>query len=69
MLDVKLSKNAGVLGNQDARYSSFGSPISIEENNMMIRFVYNENNDRVKMEVLHDGTAVSTKYYMGDCYE
>lgn len=69
MLDVKLSKNVGALGNQDARYSSFGSPISIEENNMMMRFVYNENNDRVKMEVLHDGTAVSTKYYMGDCYE
>lgn len=67
--DVKLSENMGTLSNQDARYSSFGSPISIEENNKMIRFVYNENNDRVRMEVLHDGTAVSTKYYLGDCYE
>lgn len=54
---------------QDISYTSFSRPDSITENGYNAAFTYNSEGKRVKMVLSHNGNVVSTKYYLGDCYE
>lgn len=56
-------------GNQDITFTSFSRPDSIVENGYTAAFTYNSDGERVRMVLSQNGNVVSTKYYLGDCYE
>lgn len=64
-----LYDDAVPLSGQHVIYSSFSRPLSIEEGNAAVRFTYNGDFDRVKMESFVDGKSTMSKYYLGGCYE
>jgi len=54
---------------QDITYTSFSRPATIEENGYTVSFTYNSDGEKVKMVKSQNGNIVSTKYYLGGCYE
>lgn len=54
---------------QDITYTSFSRPDSIMGNGYSARFVYDEDGNRVKMTLSHNGNVVSTHYYLNGNYE
>ena len=54
---------------QDITHTSFSRPDSIMGNGYSARFVYDEDGNRVKMTLSHNGNVVSTHYYLDGNYE
>lgn len=61
--------NATPTFDQEINYTSFNRPESISENGYSASFVYNSDYSRVKMAMTHNGANVTTRYYIGGCYE
>lgn len=61
--------NATPTYDQEINYTSFNRPESISENGYSASFVYNSDYSRVKMAMTHNGANVTTRYYIGGCYE
>lgn len=54
---------------QNITYTSFRRPASITENGYVTTFIYDDECNRVKMNISRDGHRVLDRYYLGDCYE
>ena len=67
--EINLSSNRISTRSQDITYTSFSRPKTISENGYTAEFIYTGDYDRVKMTILQKGNKISTRYYMGDCYE
>lgn len=55
--------------NQSVTYTSFVRPLSVSEGGYTATFTYNGDGGRVKMQLTNGGSAVLTRYYLGDAYE
>ena len=55
--------------NQNVTYNSFWRPNSISENGYVATFTYDGDYDRVKMNLMKNGSRELTRYYLGGCYE
>lgn len=64
-----LSGNGASGRAQVITYTSFGSPMSIKENNHTTQFIYNGEHDRVRMNVNHRIDTLMFRYYLGNNYE
>lgn len=67
--EVSLSTENIPIRGQDVEYTSFSCPKSLSENGFTAEFLYNGDYGRTRMIVLQNGNKVSTRYYLGDCYE
>ena len=67
--EIDLSSNRISTRSQDITYTSFSRPKTISENGYTAEFIYTGDYDRIKMTILQKGNKISTRYYMGDCYE
>lgn len=54
---------------QQVIYTSFNRPSSVTENGVTAAFTYNQNGDRVKMDVTGSGSTILTRYYISGQYE
>lgn len=54
---------------QQVTYTSFNRPSSVTENGVTAAFTYNQNGDRVKMDVTGSGSTILTRYYISGQYE
>lgn len=66
---VSLSGNSVPLRVQNVAYTSFGAPVSIEENGLTAKFTYGVAHNRIKMAVSQASGDVLSRYYIFDNYE
>lgn len=66
VLDVDNPAGAISLMQQDITYTTANKTATITENDFNLLFTYNVNNERIKTELLQNGTTVYTRFFSGN---